>query len=259
MHNKLILCLSFLLSAGCATHKSSDPVIDGPPAQSIDLAAITDPEPKDEPLSRHGNPPDYHVNGQNYQVIYDNVGYKESGIASWYGTKFHDHPTSSGEPYDMFAMTAAHKQLPLPSYVRVKNLENGREITVKVTDRGPFKDDRIIDLSYVAAQKLGIIEKGTALVEIEAINPDDNGKNSGQQTIQVFLQAGAFKHRQRAEQLQLKLQDIINHPVNINPIEGVSHISYRVQIGPFHDADHIKGVSRQLQTAGFEDSFTVIE
>jgi rare lipoprotein A len=127
--------------------------------------------PKVEPKSKYGNPKSYVVFGQRYHTLSTASGYVEQGIASWYGTKFHGRRTSSGETYDMYAMTAAHKTLPLPTYARVTNKKNGRSIIVRINDRGPFHENRIIDLSYAAATKLGIVTTGTGLVEVIAIDP----------------------------------------------------------------------------------------
>jgi rare lipoprotein A len=133
--------------------------------------AIPDAIPKVEPRSRYGNPPFYGVLGRRYYVLSSSVSYVERGVASWYGPGFHKVRTSTGEPYDMYAMTAAHKTLPLPAYVRVTNLQNGRSIVVRVNDRGPFVGNRIIDLSYTAAAKLDMLRNGTAMVEVRAIDP----------------------------------------------------------------------------------------
>ena len=141
------------------------------PVEDLDLAKIPDAVPKVEPHSANGNPDSYVEDGQRYWVIPNAKGYAERGLASWYGPNFHGNRTSSGEPYDMYKMTAAHKTLPLPTYLRVTNLENNRSIVVRVNDRGPFKKGRIIDLSYVAAAKLGIVGNGTATVEIHALDP----------------------------------------------------------------------------------------
>ena len=140
------------------------------PVGDLDLDAIPDPTPRSEPLSPYGNPESYEADGRRYWIIPNPKGYVERGLASWYGPNFHGKRTSSGEPYDMYKMTAAHKTLPLPTYVRVTNLENGRSIVVKINDRGPFKDGRIIDLSYVAAAKLGITGDGTATVELHVLD-----------------------------------------------------------------------------------------
>jgi rare lipoprotein A len=131
--------------------------------------------PRIEPRSRNGNPPFYDVMGKRYFVLSSSVGYVERGVASWYGPGFHKVRTSTGEPYDMYAMTAAHKTLPLPAYVRVSNLQNGRSIVVRVNDRGPFVGNRIIDLSYTAASKLDMLRNGTAMVEVRTIEPGSVG------------------------------------------------------------------------------------
>jgi rare lipoprotein A len=128
--------------------------------------------PRYEPRSRNGNPPFYDVMGKRYFVLSSSVGYVERGVASWYGPGFHKVRTSTGEPYDMYAMTAAHKTLPLPAYVRVTNLQNGRSIVVRVNDRGPFVGNRIIDLSYTAASKLDMLRNGTAMVEVRSLEPN---------------------------------------------------------------------------------------
>ena len=144
---------------------------DSAPNVTLDKRKIIDATPKVEPRSRGGNFTPYTVLGKTYRVMKSSKGYKEKGGASWYGTKFHGRLTSNGERYNMYAMTAAHKSLPIPTYVKVKNLENGREIIVRVNDRGPFHEGRIIDLSYAAATKIGMLKKGTARVEVEAIDP----------------------------------------------------------------------------------------
>ncbi|MCP5136305.1 MAG: septal ring lytic transglycosylase RlpA family protein [Gammaproteobacteria bacterium] len=144
---------------------------DRPPDGDVDVSNIPDAVPRPEPRSRYGNPESYKVMGQRYYVMESSHGYVERGIASWYGKKFHGRLTSNREPYDMLAMTAAHKSLPLPTYVRVTSLDNGRSVVVRVNDRGPFHDGRIIDLSYAAAMKLGIAQKGTGHVEVRALDP----------------------------------------------------------------------------------------
>jgi rare lipoprotein A len=136
-----------------------------PPAQSAQ-----DVVPRSEPRSRSGNPPFYDVLGKRYYVLSSNVGYLERGVASWYGPGFHKVRTSTGEIYDMYGMSAAHKTLPLPAYVRVTNLQNGRSIVVRVNDRGPFVGNRIIDLSYTAASKLDMLRNGTAMVEVRSLD-----------------------------------------------------------------------------------------
>ena len=137
----------------------------------LDLDEIPDAIPQQELKSRSGNPETYVIDGVTYRVMETSAGYREEGLASWYGGYFHGRQTSSGDVYDMYLMTAAHKSLPLPTYVRVTNLGNGRSVVLRVNDRGPFVEDRIIDLSYTAAAKLGMVDSGTARVEVVALDP----------------------------------------------------------------------------------------
>lgn len=163
----LLPCLMMLtLLASCSTTRR-----DGPPDFYVDASRIPNPVPKPEPLAKYGNMSYYYVNGRRYNVMRSAKHFEQTGVASWYGTMFHSRRTSSGERYNMLAMTAAHKSLPLPTYVEVTNLRNHRKIIVKVNDRGPFASNRIIDLSYVAAKKLGMTGRGTTYVHIKAIDP----------------------------------------------------------------------------------------
>jgi rare lipoprotein A len=161
--------------AGCFTARHEPEPLPRPAATAPPPVAtpptIPDAVPKVEPLSRYGNPPYYEVFGKRYYVLSSSVDYLERGVASWYGPGFHEVRTSSGETYDMYAMTAAHKTLPLPAYVRVTNLENGHSVVVRVNDRGPFVGNRIIDLSYTAAARLDMLRNGTAMVEVRGIDP----------------------------------------------------------------------------------------
>ena len=171
-----ILISMMLLANGCSHFRTSyipaSEGKDGGPLCPHDVACIPNAIPKPEPLSKYGNPATYEVFGKTYRVAKTaKHGSTQKGMASWYGTKFHGRRTSSGEPYDLYGMTGAHKHLPLPTYVCVKNLKNNREVIIKLNDRGPFVSDRIIDLSYAAAKKLGIYEVGTAPVSITVIDP----------------------------------------------------------------------------------------
>ncbi len=168
----LVLLTVITLLNGCSTSRK-----DGPPSYNVDVSKIPNAVPKQEKLSKYGNNPVYAVFGKNYYVMPSSKNYEEEGVASWYGTKFHARHTSSGERYDMLAMTAAHKTLPLPTYVEVTNLKNNKHIIVKVNDRGPFESNRIIDLSYVAAKKLDIVGHGTAMVRVKAIDPEHYDRN----------------------------------------------------------------------------------
>jgi rare lipoprotein A len=166
----VIVALSLVgLLGGCASGGDTRTEVAG--SGGSDGADIPDAVPRVEPLSRSGNPASYKVRGKRYFTKTTSTGHVERGLASWYGKQFHGRKTSSGERYDMYAMTAAHKTLPLPTYVQVTNVENGRTAVVKVNDRGPFHGPRVIDLSYSAAKKLGVVQKGTAMVEVRAIDP----------------------------------------------------------------------------------------
>jgi rare lipoprotein A len=167
--------LAACFSARPRTETPSPAPATPPPAERPPPESVPDMVPRIEPRSRNGNPPFYDVMGKRYFVLSSSVGYVERGVASWYGPGFHKVRTSTGEPYDMYAMTAAHKTLPLPAYVRVSNLQNGRSIVVRVNDRGPFVGNRIIDLSYTAASKLDMLRNGTAMVEVRTIEPGSVG------------------------------------------------------------------------------------
>ncbi|MFT5575521.1 MAG: rare lipoprotein A, partial [Bermanella sp.] len=175
--------LSALLLAACSVVDGPRPVSqqrDGAPIRQISGDLLADAVPRHEVITASGNTSPYVVFGKRYELMTNYLGYREQGVASWYGTKFHGRLTSNGEVYDLYKMTAAHKTLPIPVYVRVTNLENNRSVIVRVNDRGPFHGDRLIDLSYAAAVKLGYADKGTARVEIEVIEPDNNQeKGSG--------------------------------------------------------------------------------
>lgn len=165
LQTSIVIAIALLLHA-CSTAPKHKVV----PVEDLDLASIPDPTPRHEPLSKYGNPQSYVEGGRRYWTIPNAKGYVERGQASWYGPNFHEERTSSGEPYDMYAMTAAHKTLPLPTYARVTNLENNRSVVVRINDRGPFKKGRIVDLSYVAAAKLGVVKNGTATVELKVLD-----------------------------------------------------------------------------------------
>lgn len=256
---KVMTLVALTLLAGCTTlntgpRPTTPPtptrtaLADGPPDTPLDSTLIQDAVPRTEPLSKYGNPPSYEVFGTRYVTVTQRYPYREQGIASWYGKKFHGLRTSSGEPYDMFAMTAAHRSLPLPTYARVTNLDNRKSVIVKINDRGPFHNDRLIDLSYAAAVKLDMAGHGTGRVEVETINPDQINSQAPppapsspttytppRQT-QMFVQLGAFSEKRNAENLQQKLQTVHNkvHIANTQSNQGPP--LYRVRIGPLADA-----------------------
>lgn len=238
---------------------------DGPPDYYVDASKVPDAVPKCEPRSKYGNPSSYVVFGKRYHVMQSSEGYHERGIASWYGTKFHAQRTSSGEKYSMLTMTAAHKTLPLPTYVMVTNLNNGKHVIVKVNDRGPFHENRIIDLSYVAAKKLGITATGTGLVEVTAIDPKHQESYSSKPILvenknaKLYLQIGAFSQLANAEQLSDRIEPLTSAPIRVKEGTKDDKPIYRVQIGPLASVDLSDSLHHKLQTEGLGEPVTVIE
>ncbi len=264
-----------LIQGGCATDSGSkDGPMNFPGQQNPDL--IPDAKPRSEPLSRYGNPNHYEVYGKRYYVQKSSQGFRQEGVASWYGKQFHGRRTSSGETYDMFAMTAAHKTLPLPTYVRVVNQKNGRSIMVRVNDRGPFHSNRIIDLSYAAALKLGIVGTGTAPVAIEAIHNQADSeieqtqelKLLGQQVMShhqynldqhdksvaqnQFVQLGVFAQINNAKQLQQKILHSSLPTPDIMTVTINDADLYRVVIGPVNTESQLQAVNSQLDEMGIQ-------
>lgn len=169
MKRVALLALAFL--AACATNKGGYYKDDGPGSRSpASLSSIPDAKPRVEPLHKLANRP-YEVSGRKYVPLASLQPYRQRGVASWYGKRFHGQKTASGETYDMYAMTAAHPILPIPSYARVTSVKNGRQVIVRINDRGPFRGGRVIDLSYAAAYRLGLIDSGSGEVEIQSVLP----------------------------------------------------------------------------------------
>ncbi|HEX5636472.1 MAG TPA: septal ring lytic transglycosylase RlpA family protein [Gammaproteobacteria bacterium] len=243
-------------------------VRDGAPDSfNPDPSKIRNARPANEPLSRYGNPPSYTVNGETYYVLKSSEGFVQSGEASWYGTKFHGKKTSSGEPYDMYAMTAAHKTLPLPSYVEVTRTDTGKKLIVKVNDRGPFHPGRIIDLSYAAAHKLGIAGSGTAPVEIRTI--DTSGLDLNTTTVvlppaennngQIHVQVAAMGSEQAAEDLASSLRSKQFNSVRIFMTRDNGKNFYRVRIGPIPNTDLAYQVLAELKNIGMGEAKVVLD
>jgi len=227
-----------------------------PPKIPGDLNSIPDAVPKYEPRSRRGNPPFYTVLGKRYHVLDSAEGYVERGVASWYGPTFHGELTSMGEKYDMYAMSAAHKTLPLPAYARVTNLSNGKSVVVRINDRGPFAKNRIIDLSYTAAAKLDMIKDGTALVEVRTLMPgsDDSLRRADETPPQVlYVQAGAFADEQNAKRLveRLKAGGISN--VFVRAPLGEGPRVFRVRAGPVSSTVEFDRLAARLAKLGVND------
>lgn len=264
------LTITLLLTA-CATPTPTT-IKDSAPAKPKNLSNIPDAVPQYEEKSKYGNPFTYEVFGKRYQVKESSKNHKETGYASWYGTKFHGRRTSSGDTYDMYEMTAAHKTLPLPTYARVTNLENGKTAIVKINDRGPFHGERIIDLSYAAAHKLGFLDKGTSMVEVTALTnpgerldhielrqpptlivdppsrkqPFEQPKTQLAQTNLKLLQVGAYSSQESAQQIVNQINALGHSEVTIKPIQTSNQTLYKVHVGPFQDLDSLEKAKATL-------------
>jgi rare lipoprotein A len=253
-----LLLLFAVALGGC---KSPPPVrvedrpADRPPA---DVLAVPDAVPRAEPRSKSGNPPFYEVFGRRYFVLNSASGFRERGVASWYGPGFHAARTAAGEPYDMYQMTAAHRTLPLPTYVRVTHLGNDRSVVVRVNDRGPFKDDRIIDLSYAAAAKLGMLESGTALVEVEALLPDRDAvaaRTASDADIEtLYVQAGAFGVAENAKRLVARLKSEGIEQAFVQHDGAGGRDLFRVRVGPISNVTTYDVIVDRLRALGITDA-----
>lgn len=280
-----VVLLAFLLS-GCETSRYTMKQ-DAGPVRSVSVDHIPDAQPRYEPRTLAGNKSPYKVLGKTYFVLNRPDNYREQGVASWYGKKFHGHLTSNGEIYNMYGMTAAHKTLPIPSYVKVTNRSNGRSVIVRVNDRGPFHGDRVIDLTYTAAKKLGFVDQGTARVMVEYIDPNAyqapvkkiiatqpksvNSKEplapapvnpAGYEIPEnTFLQVGAFIQRQSAVALQMKLSVLTHYPVAIyEPTSAdIRDRFYRVRIGPLKDNLELLTLRDKLVAAALPEPHVVYQ
>lgn len=262
----------FALLASCGSNEVTDSAPSGSVGRLPDDAI-----PRPEPKGRYGNGPVYEVFDVRYTVMDSAYGYKERGVASWYGKKFHGELTSSREVYDMYAMTAAHKTLPLPTYVQVRNLSNNKTVIVRVNDRGPFIDNRIIDLSYSAAIKLDIVQNGTGLVEVTAINFDEPTGNTGDRPTsqttaaattaaptpaaasQIFIQVGAFGSIDNASRRYATLKDSGISGAAIHEDKSSSPPIYRVRIGPIDGVAQYDEIAGQLAGLGINDPILVTQ
>lgn len=271
-----LLAIGCLAMAACGGNTING---DGPPTGSSRIPDLPgDAVPRPEPRSKYGNGPVYEVLGKRYTVMPSAHGYRERGVASWYGKKFHGNLTSSREPYDMYAMTAAHKTLPLPTYVRVRNLRNDKSIVVRVNDRGPFVHNRIIDLSYSAALKLDMVNDGTSLVEVTAINFDQpqgdrptresapsstpsepDAAPSRTSTHNVYVQVGAFGDRANAERRLGALSLAGIDKAFIHEERSTDRVLYRVRIGPVADVVQYDVLVEELENIGITDPYLITD
>ncbi len=261
---------------------------DGPPSGSVAIPELPDDAvPRPEPKSRYGNGPVYEVFGKRYRVMNSSDGYSERGVASWYGKKFHGRLTSSREPYDMYEMTAAHKTLPLPTFVRVRNLSNNKSVVVRVNDRGPFAHNRIIDLSYAAALKLDMVTSGTSLVEVEAIGFEEPGRDHPVRAVtppaptravpdftpepepefspepatidenRIFVQVGAYGSPENARRQLAALHGANILAAFIDEDASVAPPLYRVRVGPIRGIVQYDILVEELENLGIMNPYLV--
>jgi len=237
-----LFCFVFILLQACS-HSRYQQNIDSTPKYKKAIVHLKETKPVREMMSRRGNTEKYEVWGETYKVDIGLTKYSQVGIASWYGQKFHGHETSNGEIFDVYQFSAAHKSLPLPSIVRVTNLENKKSLIVRVNDRGPFHGNRLIDLSYAAAHRLGFLDKGTASVRVDLLAaplmPSDY----------MYLQVAAFRIKKSAQFLQKKLSKQIKEPVYINKVGDAKKVLYKVCIGPLTSlsVDKVQTTLKQLK------------
>jgi rare lipoprotein A len=244
---------------------------DRAPTTPLNPAAIREVVPAPVNRTMAGNRSPYTVNGRTYRVMATEEGFQQTGLASWYGEKFHGHLTSNGEIFDMYQVSAAHTSLPIPSFARVTNLENQRSIIVRVNDRGPFHNDRIIDLSYAAAYQLGFADLGTALVHVESIVPGQQqvilaaNAGSGSVALQTsggrYLQAGAFSDLGAAQRLSDRLKGMTTRPVFIRSIQAGNSRQqlHRVRVGPIADPVEIQRITEMMVAADLGQPYMVEE
>ena len=254
-----LLLISLLLTCCSSLHRSTQ---DGPPLRAVNTANIPNATPRALPKSRYGNPHSYVVFGKRYYVLPTARGYNQRGIASWYGRKFHGQLTSSREPYNMYAMTAASPVLPIPCFVRVTNLSNGREVIVKVNDRGPFAPNRIIDLSYAAAKKLGYARQGTAVVQVTTISNHSTPSIphfTKAHNPTMYLQLGAYAHIANARKVLNEAKHITQQPVLIKTSLNHLRTLYRVRVGPLKTITQSDQIQHTFAEHGFPNAITVVD
>jgi rare lipoprotein A len=256
---RLLFCLAIVIALGACTF--GVPIGDRGKTQA--------PASTSTQKSKQGNPSSYVVFGKRYHVLDSSEGFVQRGIASWYGIKFHGRKTSSGEIYNMHQMTAAHKTLPLPVYVHVKNLDNGRSTVVRVNDRGPFVAGRIIDLSYAAAKKLGVKGPGTANVEISVVSKGQTRPTSvvraipltqeAQKDVPLYIQMGSFASQVNASNMVQDLHSVNESTARISQLQTDNGLFYRVRVGPLFDIDEANAIVKRLKGKGFQTARIVVQ
>jgi rare lipoprotein A len=239
-----------------------------PDIAGVDFSKIPEPVPEALPRSRYGNKSPYKVNGETYRVLPSAAGYDERGIASYYGTKFNGYKTSNFETYDMYKFSAASKVLPLPSFARVTNLQNGKSVIVRVNDRGPFVPNRIIDLSLAAAVRIGVWPRGTGLVEVQGIDPSHPAAEPAPVTAvtprtgkppQLYVQVGAFADAANAERLASRLRGLNLGSVRVVAASVDGRTLQRVQIGPLPDVDTVDRTTARLDSLGLPHASVAVQ
>ncbi|MEE4660523.1 MAG: septal ring lytic transglycosylase RlpA family protein [Halieaceae bacterium] len=256
--------LVWLVLLGTLVGCAGVPPGDGEPLYRLSAAEVVEPVPVPVIQRAAGNTSPYQINGQAYHVMESGRGYRETGFASWYGRKFHGRRTANGEVFNAYRASAAHRSLPLPAYVRVTNLENQRSMIVRVNDRGPFHPDRIIDLSYAAAVKLGFADQGTARVEVEAIDvAGSRDLRPGAQLASAadarahhyhFIQVGAFSERERAESTASQLRAQLDATVSVSEALLGDRVFYRVRLGPVTRAEQLVALHDQILALGYPEA-----
>lgn len=263
MQKHLFILLLLTLTAACSSNSGRyQQKNDSKPTRIPTESELVDITPRAEPHSRGGNKSQYQVRGKTYSVLTSAENFNQTGIASWYGKKFHGHLTSNGEIYNMYAMSAAHKNLPLPTYLKVVNNANNKSVIVRVNDRGPFHQSRIIDLSYSAAFKLGMMKTGVANVTITAITDFSVNKKTlstkPEQTLNVesnprkYIQVFATKSEPLANKTAQALQNLYQ----INTIIPKNNGIFRVQMGPINDKEQLNTILASLKKSGYPKAFS---
>lgn len=253
------VAVNLLLLSACGPRAVERP--EAPPTPQaaptpIDPNAVADPVPRPEPRSRYGNPAFYDTLGKRYYVLPTADGYRERGVASWYGPGFHKARTSSGEEYDMYGMSAAHKTLPLPCFAQVTNLNNGKSVIVRVNDRGPFVANRLIDLSYAAASKLDMLRAGTTLVEVRTLSAPDQPQPAPQPVDkdEIYIAAGAFAEEDNANRMLSTLRGASIGPAFIREATVDGRHIFRVRVGPVPDVPAFDRLIGELRNVGVLDA-----